>query len=54
MPKAQLLGTPVTAEPNPGDRVLGEADKDSFIALLGKGGSSRLMPSKICVPTWGR
>ena len=33
-------------------RVLGEVEKKSFIALPGKGGHSRIMPSKLCVPTW--
>ena len=33
------------------DRVLHEAE-NSFIALPGKRGHSRLMPSKLCVPTW--
>ena len=36
------------------DRVLGRVEKDSFVAMPGKGGHSRLMPSKPCVPTWGR
>ena len=31
-------------ESNHGDRVLGEVEKDSFIALPGKGGHSGLMP----------
>ena len=39
-------------ELNLGDRVLGEVEKDSFIALPGKGGHSGLMPSKLCVPAW--
>ena len=34
------------------DRVLGEVEKNSFIALPGKGGHSGLMPSKLCVPPW--
>ena len=29
------------------DRVLGEAEKNSFIALPGEGGHSELMPSKL-------
>ena len=33
-----------------GDRVLGEVEKDRFIALPGKGEHSRLIPSKLCVP----
>ena len=36
------------------DRVLGEVEKDSFIALLGKGGNSKLVPSKSCIATWER
>ena len=32
------------------DRVLGEVQKNSFIALSGKGGRRGLMPSKLCVP----
>ena len=32
---------------------MGEVEKNSFIALPGKGGHSRLMPSKLCVPTQG-
>ena len=31
----------------------GEVEKNSFIALPGKGGHSGLMPSKLCVPTQG-
>ena len=34
------------AESNLRDRVLSEVEKDSFIALPGKGGHSELMPSK--------
>ena len=37
---------------NLGDRVLGEVEKNSFIVLPGKGDHSRLMPSKLCGPTW--
>lgn len=34
---------------NHGDKVLGKIEKNSFIALLGKGGGhSRLGPSKLC------
>ena len=32
--------------------VLGEVEKNSFIALPGKGGHGRLTPSKLCVPHW--
>ena len=39
-------------ELNLGDRVLDEVEKNSFIALLGKGGRSGLRPSKPCVRTW--
>ena len=38
-------------ELNLGDRVLGAVEKDSFTALPGKGGHSRLMPSRPSVPT---
>ena len=34
-------------------KIVGKVEKDSFIALPGKGGHSRPMPSKPCVPTWG-
>ena len=35
---------------NLGDRVLGEVEKNSFIALPGKGGHSGLVPSKtVCL-----
>ena len=37
------------AELNLGDRVLGEVEKNSFIALPGKGGHSRLLPQNLCV-----
>ena len=30
------------------DRVWGEVEKNSFTALTGKGGHSRIMPSKLC------
>ena len=40
-------------ELNIGDRVWGEVNKNSFIALPGKGDPSRLMPSKLCVPQPG-
>ena len=36
------------------DRVLGEVEKDSFIALPGERGPSGLMPSKPSFPTWER
>ena len=42
------------AKSNLGDRVLGEVGKDSCITLPDKGGHSRLMSSKPCVPTWRR
>ena len=41
-------------EPNLRDRVLAEVEKESFIALPGKGDYRGLMPSKPTVPTWGR
>ena len=34
-----------------GNRVLGEVEKNSFIALPCKGRHRRLMLSKLCVPT---
>ena len=36
------------------DWVLGEVERNSFIALPGKRGHSRLMPSNLYVSTWGR
>ena len=51
MPKTQPLFT--GAEPNLGDRVFSQVEKNSFIALPGKGGHSGLMPSKMCFPTQG-
>ena len=42
-----------SAESNLGDRVLGEIEKNSFTAMPGKRGQSRLVPQKLCVPTWG-
>ena len=35
------------------DRALGEVEKNSFIALPGKGGHSRLLPSKTMCPNPG-
>ena len=49
MPKSQPLCLGV--ELNLRDRVLGEVEKNSFIALPGRGGHSWLIPSKWCVPT---
>ena len=51
MPKAQPLCT--SAESDLGDRVLGEIEKNSFLALPGKGGHSRLLPSKTVRPNPG-
>ena len=50
--KAQPLCTPV---PNRISevRVLGEIEKNSFIALPGKGGHSGLLPSKTVCPNQG-
>ena len=42
MPKTRPLCT--SAESNLGDRVLGEIEKNSFIALSGKEGHSGLVP----------
>lgn len=41
-------------ESNLRDRVRGEVEKESIIALPDKGGQSRLTPSKPCVSPWGR
>ena len=38
---------------NPGDRALGNAEKNSLIALPGKGGHSRLLPTKTLCPNPG-
>ncbi|MES8734619.1 hypothetical protein U6U86_12335, partial [Cutibacterium acnes] len=48
MPKTQTVCT--GAESNLRDRVLVKIEKNNFIALPGKGGHSRLMPSKLCFP----
>ena len=50
MPKAWPLCT--SAESNLGDRVLGEMEKNNFIALPGKGGQRGSRLKKLCVPTW--
>ena len=52
MLKSQPLCTSV--ELNLRDRVLGEVDKDSFIALPRKGGDSGIMPSTASVPAYER
>ena len=51
MPKAQPLYT--GAELNLGDKVLGEVEKNSFIALPGKVGHSGLLPQKTTYPNPG-
>ena len=51
MPKTWPLCT--GAKSNLGDRVLGEIEKNSFIALPGKGGRSRLAPLKTVCPNSG-
>ena len=51
MPKAQPLYT--GAELNLRDRVLGEVEKNRFIALPGKGGHSGLLLSKNMCPDPG-
>ena len=40
-----------TAKSNLRDRVFGEVEKNNFIALPGRGGHSRLVLQKLCVPT---
>ena len=49
MPKTQPLCA--SAESNLRDRVLGEVEKNSFIALPGKGGHGGFMPLQNCVPS---
>ena len=39
-------------ELNLGDRILGEVEKNRFIALPSKGGLRGIMPSKLCVLNW--
>ena len=51
MPKAQPLYT--GTESTLGDRVLGEVQKNSFIALPGKGGHSGLLHSEGMCPNPG-
>ena len=51
-PKSQPLYT--GAEKNLGHRVLGEVEKNSFIALPGRGGHSWLLPLKTTCPNPGR
>ena len=48
MLKARPLCT--STKSNLGDRALGEVEKNSIIALPGKGGHSRLLPSKTMCP----
>ena len=51
MPKAQPLCTPM---PNRiSETVLGQAEKNSFIALPGKGGHRGVLPSKTMCPNPG-
>ena len=42
-----------SAKLNLGDRVLGEVEENSFIALPGKGRHSRLLPQKTMRPYMG-
>ena len=53
MPKAQPLCTG-GAKLNLGDRVLGEVERDSFIALPGKGGTQQAPALKNYVSQSGR
>ena len=50
MPKTLPLCT--SAESNLRDRALGEAEKNSFIALPGKAGHIRFVPLKTVWPNW--
>jgi len=52
MLKAQLHYTLVPNQIS--ETVLGEVEKDSFIALPSKGGDSGVMPSPASVPAWER
>ena len=52
MLKAQILCMLVPNQIS--EIVLGEVERSSFVALLGKGGCCGLMFSKLCVATWGR
>ena len=51
MQKSGLCAT--STKLNLKDTVLDDVEMNSFIALPGKGGCSRLMPSKLYVPTRG-
>ena len=51
MPKTRPLYA--GAESNLGDRVLGEVEKNRFIALPGKGDKVDSCPEKLCVLTRG-
>ena len=51
VPKTRPLGT--GAESDLGERVLGKVEKNSFIALAGKGGCCGLLPSKTVCPNPG-
>ena len=53
IPVAETQPLCTGAKLNLGDRVCGVVEKNSFIALPGKGRHRGLMPSKLCVPTWG-
>ena len=50
-----LLPKPGFCSPVPNrdaETEFGEVEKSIFIALLGKGGHSRLTPSRLCPPSW--
>ena len=51
MPKTRPLYT--SAKLNLGDRVLDKVEKNSFVALQGKWGHSRLVPLKTLCPSPG-
>ena len=48
MPKSEHTST----QSNLRDRVLGEVEKNSYIALPGRGGLDRFLSLKLCVPTY--
>ena len=52
MSVAEFRSLSISTKLNLRDRVFGEAE-NNFMALPGKEGHSRLMPSKLCVPTQG-
>ena len=52
-PDAETWPLYTGAELNLGDRVLGEVEKNSFIACQAKGHTAGSCPQKLCVPNQG-